>query len=135
MIQMTEASLMMPRRPRRSQTQPAQREPTKLPADMEAVMPPCCIESGWSKKSRYWSLPVKAQRNQDMSIVYGWDQAEVHIPTQALMEETSKPKRAPPIVPKAAKTWTETCQLCVGEEGEYTYVDVPNSIHGCGFVR
>lgn len=27
-----------------------------------------------------------------------------HIPTQALMEEMSKPKRAPPIVPKPAKT-------------------------------
>lgn len=66
MIQMTEASLRMPRRPRRSQSQPAHMEPTKLPADMEAVMPPCCAESGWPKNSRYWSLPVQDGRNQDM---------------------------------------------------------------------
>lgn len=48
----------------------------KLPALMDAVMPPCVSESGCPKYSRYWSLPIQAD-----------------------MLETSKPNKAPPIVP------------------------------------
>lgn len=32
----------------------------KLPALMDAVMPPCVFESGCPKYSRYWSLPIQA---------------------------------------------------------------------------
>lgn len=49
MTHMTEAILRIPRRPRRSHNQPAQIDPTKLPADMDAVMPPCSDELGLLK--------------------------------------------------------------------------------------
>lgn len=48
----------------------------KLPALMDAVIPPCVFESGCPKYSRYCSLPIQA----DMLL-------------------TSNPNNAPPIVP------------------------------------
>ena len=56
---------------------------------MDAVIPPCKFESGWPKYSRYWSAPI-----------------------QALIELTSKPNRAPPIVPKAARTSSVSVAHC-----------------------
>src|SRR5688572_22914985 len=81
MIQMTEATLSDPARPSQSARAPAKIAPTKEPAGIEAVMPPCWTESGSLKYSRYCSEPIQAD-----------------------MEEISKPKIMPPMVPRAART-------------------------------
>lgn len=77
----TDAILSDPRRPNLSARVPATSAPTRDPADMEAVIPPCKVESGWPKYSRYCVDPI-----------------------QALIELMSNPNNIPPMVPKAAKT-------------------------------
>lgn len=85
----------------------------KLPALMEAVIPPCIFESGCPKYSRYCLLPIQA----DMLL-------------------TSNPKSAPPIVPldkRSANNATIQEAVMMGgavlQAGED--VDIPDSIHGC----
>lgn len=95
----------------------------KLPALMDAVIPPCVFESGCPKYSRYCSLPIQA----DMLL-------------------TSNPNRAPPMVPlnkKVSKLWNHTREYMLMEKGGAggggrvvplqagEDVDIPDSIHGC----
>lgn len=49
MIQMALATHRAPFRPQWSEIHPAAMAPTKEPADMEAVMPPCSVEPGLLK--------------------------------------------------------------------------------------
>lgn len=81
MTQIQLATIKALRRPRTSATKPAATAPANDPADIEAVIPPWSVDPGLLKYFRYWSVPI-----------------------HALMELMSKPKRAPPMVPKVART-------------------------------
>lgn len=66
----------------------------------EKRTPPCRFESGLSKYFRYWGAPI-----------------------HALMELISNPKRAPPMVPKHARTESHPISWCA-----------PPLLHGTGFI-
>lgn len=137
MTQMTDASLRAPRRPRRSQSHPAQMDPTKLPADMEAVMPPCSDELGLLKYSRYWSLPARGDMCQRLlqAQAHGVDVelAGTYRPRRSWRRHRSRTGRLLWCRSQLAPVQRRLSVRCFNgsRAGKVcAYVDIPDRIHG-----